>query len=152
MVDDVCPNQSIHVSLTRSPIDVASRRAERPGNGDFGGYVSFEGVIRRQNNGLSVQSIHYECYDVLAKKEIHRIIQSAVDRNHVGFCEVIHRVGDLQVGDVAVFVHVMARHRREAFDVCTEVMDELKKTVPIWKKEYYSDGSYSWPKCHHNHL
>ena len=146
------PPKGVEVTLTGDPIDVAAFRAKRPLEGGlYGGYAAFEGVIRRYNDGKVVTGIHYECYEVLAKKELFRILMAALLRHKAGYIEVVHRTGDLKVGDVAVFVQVMSPHRKEAFAVLDEVMDELKKTVPIWKKEFYEDASYAWPRCSHEH-
>lgn len=135
------------VRLTPEPIPVDILRRERPEDGGSGGYVSFEGVVRAVNDGKDVTRLDYEAFAPLALKELHRIVDEVGARSGVRFIEVVHRVGTLRPGDVAVFIQVYAAHRREAFRACEAVIDTLKSTVPIWKKEFYADGSHAWPHC-----
>ncbi len=112
-----------------------------------GGYCSFEGWVRDHHEGQSVSSLEYSCYNELALKEGNRIIESAINLFDVReiFCQ--HRIGHLAIGEIAVFIGVSAAHRDAAFLACRYVIDEIKKSVPIWKKEYYTDQSTAWPKC-----
>lgn len=135
------------VRLTPEPIPVDILRRERPEDGGSGGYVSFEGVVRSVNEGKEVVRLHYEAFASLAQRELHRIVDDVGARHGVRFIEVVHRVGDLAPGDVAVFIQVYAAHRKEAFRACEALIDTLKSTVPIWKKEFYADGSHAWPHC-----
>lgn len=143
------PLVSVHIS--EAPIDVSDVRGTRPSLSFCGGYASFEGIIRDINEGKTVTGVHYDCYHSLALKELKRITQQAANSKGVGFVEVIHRTGHLEVGEIALFVHAMSKHRQEAFDCCSMIIDELKKTVPIWKKEYYLDGGHAWPRCQRCH-
>lgn len=113
-----------------------------------GGFVSFEGWVRNRNEGKDVTHLEYQAYDALAIKEGEKIIREALDRYEVVDAVVEHRVGDLQIGDVAVVVHVSSVHRGPAFDACEYIIDELKIRVPIWKKEHYTDGDSGWIECH----
>lgn len=113
-----------------------------------GGFVSFEGWVRNRNEGKNVTHLEYQAYDALAVKEGEKIIAEALKRFDVVDAIVEHRVGDLQIGDVAVVVHVSSVHRGPAFDACEYIIDELKIRVPIWKKEHYTDGDSGWIECH----
>lgn len=113
-----------------------------------GGYVSFEGWVRDTNHGKSVTSLEYSAYDGMAVKEGEKILAEAIERFDIYDAQVVHSVGHLQIGDVAVWVGVSAKHRGQAFDACEYIIDELKIRVPIWKNEHYTDGSSGWVECH----
>jgi len=113
-----------------------------------GGFVSFEGWVRNKNEGKDVTHLEYQAYDALAIKEGEKIIAEALDKFEVVDALVEHRVGDLQIGEIAVVVHVTSVHRGPAFDACEYIIDELKIRVPIWKKEHYTDGNTGWIECH----
>jgi molybdopterin synthase catalytic subunit len=113
-----------------------------------GGFVSFEGWVRNRNEGKDVLHLEYQAYDALAVKEGEKIIAEALAKFDVVDAIVEHRVGDLQIGEIAVVVHVSAIHRGPAFDACEYIIDELKTRVPIWKKEHYTDGDSGWIECH----
>jgi adenylyltransferase/sulfurtransferase len=112
-----------------------------------GGYATFEGWVRDHNEGRRVRRLEYEAYAELAVKEGERIIAEAVRRFGVRHARCVHRVGDLALGDLAVWVGVSAGHRAEAFAACRYVIDEVKHRVPIWKKEHYVDGDSGWVNC-----
>ena len=113
-----------------------------------GGFVSFEGWVRNKNEGKDVTHLEYQAYDALAVKEGDKIIAEALKKYEVLDALVEHRVGDLQIGEIAVVVHVTSVHRGPAFDACEYIIDELKIRVPIWKKEHYTDGDTGWIECH----
>ena len=112
-----------------------------------GGYCSFEGWVRDHHEGKSVSSLEYSSYPELATKEGCRIIENALERFDIQDIRCHHRVGHLEIGEMAVYVGVSAAHRDAAFLACRYVIDEIKKSVPIWKKEYYTDNSTTWPEC-----
>ena len=112
-----------------------------------GGYASFEGWVRDHNEGRRVLRLEYEAYEALAVKEGERIIADALDRYGVRRAACVHRVGELAIGELAVWVGVSAAHRDEAFAACRYVIDEVKLRVPIWKKEHYADGDSGWVNC-----
>lgn len=114
-----------------------------------GASVIFIGTVRNRQNGKSVKRLYYECYEPLANQEISRIIDHAKRECRAPFIYVLHRVGWLAVGEVAVVVEAVSAHREEAFQACRMVIDEIKKTVPIWKKEVYKDGTSEWILCSH---
>lgn len=109
-----------------------------------GGVVFFEGWIRDRNDGREVVGMRYEAYEPLAVKEGNRILEEAAARWPVLQARVVHRVGTLAVGDMAVWVGVACAHRREAFEACQYIIDELKQRVPIWKQEAYPEGETTW--------
>jgi molybdopterin synthase catalytic subunit len=117
-------------------------------NHSAGGYVCFEGWVRNVNHGRDVLSLEYEAYEALAIKEGIRIIDEALNQFQVIDIQVIHTVGHLKLGDLAVWVGVISKHRGPAFDACEYVIDQLKVRVPIWKREHYVDGSSDWVECH----
>lgn len=112
-----------------------------------GACVTFEGWVRDRNEGQPVLSLEYEAYVLLAETEGERILREA--RNRFPLIEVVgvHRIGHLQLGDLAVWVGVTAEHRRAAFDACSYVIDEAKARLPIWKKEHYASGATAWINC-----
>jgi molybdopterin synthase catalytic subunit len=112
-----------------------------------GGYASFEGWVRNHNEGLAVTRLEYEAFEALAIKEGERIVLEASERFGVLAAACVHRVGILDIGDLAVWVGVSSRHRDEAFAACRYIIDEVKHRVPIWKKEHYVNGDSGWVNC-----
>jgi molybdopterin synthase catalytic subunit len=139
----------VESSLLDKPLPVAELRASVPSLPGCGGYVCFEGLIRNINHGKDVTKLEYEAYPLLAEKELRQICEEAAQRFKLSFVRTLHRTGTLEIGETAVIVQVMSKHRTESFDGCRFVIDQLKKRVPIWKKEHYSDGTYDWTRCHH---
>jgi molybdopterin synthase catalytic subunit len=132
--------------LTPSAIDTDSARRELLDLG-AGGYVSFEGWVRNHNEGQEVVRLEYEAFQELAVKEGERILAEAVRRFPVKHALCVHRVGALDLRDMAVWVGVSSVHRGEAFDACRYIIDEVKHRVPIWKKEHYRSGDSGWVNC-----
>ena len=130
-------------SLSAEPIDVAALRAALSHDA-AGGVVVFEGVVRDHNAGRAVRGLAYQAYDALAASEGTRIVDEARARHAVEALVCVHRVGELAIGDVAVFVGASAAHRAAAFDAVRWVIDEVKRRVPIWNKERYTDGDSEW--------
>ena len=113
-----------------------------------GGFSSFEGWVRNHHQGRDVVSLEYEAYPTLAKKEGTRILTDILNRHDIIAARCVHRVGHLAIGDIAIAIAVSAAHRDSAFAACRDIIDSIKSTVPIWKKEHYPDGSSIWVKCH----
>lgn len=128
------------VLLTDDPLDLAalSRSVEESGHGAV---VTFAGNVRDNARGQRVLYLEYEAYAALAEKQLHAVAAEAEGRWGVR-CAVAHRLGRLEIGECSVGVAVAAPHRAEAFDACRWVMDTLKATVPIWKKEYFEGGAH----------
>ena len=117
-------------SFSREKIDDASLRKQLF-DPAAGGYNSFEGWVRNHNEGLAVRHLEYEAFEPLAVKEGDRIVAEAIQKFGVEHAACVHRIGDLAIGEMAVWVGVSARHRDEAFRACRYIIDEVKQRVPI---------------------
>jgi adenylyltransferase/sulfurtransferase len=133
-------------SFSRTPLVPADYR-ESLGDTAAGGYAAFEGWVRDHNEGRRVRRLEYEAFEALAVKEGSRIVEDAIARFGVLKAACVHRIGDLGIGELAVWVGVSAAHRDEAFAACRFIIDEVKHHVPIWKKEHYEDGDSGWVNC-----
>ena len=134
------------VTFSTDPLeghDLAQAAARR----DCGAVVVFEGRVRDHHQGKAVKRLEYEAYAPMARAEIERIVAEARQRWPLGPVRVSHRHGELRIGDIAVVVAVASAHRGEAFEAAMFIMDELKRRAPIWKKEYYQDGTCDWVFC-----
>ena len=132
--------------LSSAPVDPASLRAELA-DASCGGYASFEGLVRNHNEGQQVLRLEYESYAPLALREGERIIAEARTQFGLHGALCVHRVGALELGEIAVWVGVAAPHRDEAFRGCRYIIDEVKHRLPIWKKEHYASGDSGWVNC-----
>ncbi len=112
-----------------------------------GALVTFEGRVRNQNEGKEVRALEYEAYLPLAEKEGEKILEEALAKFDILDVLCVHRMGKLTLGEIAVWVGVLARHRREAFQACETIIGEVKHRVPIWKKEHYASGQAQWVNC-----
>jgi molybdopterin synthase catalytic subunit len=132
--------------ISTTPIDSAAvlARVEDP---TCGGLVTFEGRVRNHHRGRDVLRLDYEAFPSMAESEGNKIVAAALEKFDVQAIACEHRTGSLAIGDIAVVVAVSAAHREAAFDACRYVIDELKATVPIWKKEFYTDGTDEWTGC-----
>jgi molybdopterin synthase catalytic subunit len=143
-------NQVFNLCLTRERIDPAIFLSAPP-DPDCGASASFLGWVRNHHLGRPVLRIHYECYEALANKQIGRIAAEARDKYSCGTVRILHRIGTIEVGEVAVAIEATSAHRDEAFKACREAIERIKLTVPIWKHEFYSDGTSDWVLCSHPH-
>lgn len=109
-----------------------------------GAFVCFEGWVRDHHAGKDVSALDYQAYGALAQSEGQRVVEQACARFAIADALAVHRVGALQLSDVAVWVGVSAGHRDAAFDACRWIIDEIKMRVPIWKREHYRDGISDW--------
>ncbi len=109
-----------------------------------GAFICFEGWVRNHHQGQAVNALSYQAYAALAETEGERILVEASTRFEITAVLCVHRTGDLNIGDCAVWVGVAAAHRDAAFAACRYVIDEVKQRVPIWKKEHYENGSSDW--------
>jgi molybdopterin/thiamine biosynthesis adenylyltransferase/molybdopterin synthase catalytic subunit/rhodanese-related sulfurtransferase len=133
-------------TLTEKPIDVELLKKELA-NPSAGGFASFEGWVRNYHEGNAVTSLEYEAYNELAEKEAELIISETKDKCDILDAHCTHRIGHLEIGELAVWIGVTAVHRDAAFKACRYIIDEIKSRLPIWKKEYYADGSAEWVNC-----
>ncbi len=111
---------------------------------ELGGIALFLGSVRDHAEGKPVARLDYEAHAELAERELARILQEIAGAEPVARLAAVHRVGQLQVGDLAVIVAAAAPHRAQAFDACRQAIEQIKQRVPIWKKEWAPDGSASW--------
>jgi molybdopterin synthase catalytic subunit len=130
--------------LSDKLLDTAALRAAMTQQPAAGALVMFEGWVRNENEGQAVTSLAYEAADALCQAEAKKIFAEARQKFGVINVRVAHRVGQLAVGDVAVWIGVTAGHRDAAFQGCRYVIDELKKRLPIWKKERHATGDARW--------
>lgn len=130
-------------SLSETAIDAIalSRKLENPG---VGAIVVFEGRVRDRNEGRAVIGLTYQAYTELAQAEGLKIIEEARARFEIVQAVCIHRVGELTLGELAVWAGVAAAHRDTAFAACRYIIDEVKSRVPIWKREHYASGGAEW--------
>jgi molybdopterin synthase catalytic subunit len=130
-------------ALSDVPFEIAPLR-ERLLSAHAGAYASFEGWVRDHHGGRAVAGLRYESYAALAQSEGDKIMAEAIERFAVVDACCVHRVGDLAIGELAVWVGVSAAHRDAAFAACRFIIDETKGRVPIWKHERYVDGDADW--------
>jgi molybdopterin synthase catalytic subunit len=128
--------------LSAAPLDLAALVAEVIAP-ERGGVCTFTGVVRNHHDGRAVLRLEYAAYDAMVEGEGARIVDEAQSRWPVRVA-LRHRVGALAIGDAAVAVAAAAAHRTEAFEACRYVIEEVKRRLPVWKKEYYADGTSVW--------
>jgi molybdopterin synthase catalytic subunit len=126
-------------ALTRDPIDGAAI-ARQLLRGEDGAFVNFEGVARNNTKGRSTRYLEYECYESMAVKIMAQLGREIAAEFSIGRIAMVHRLGRIEIGETSVAVVVTAPHRRPAFDAALEGINRLKRTVPVWKKEYFADG------------
>jgi len=112
-----------------------------------GGIVVFVGTVRNTTHDKTVIKLEFSAYEPMAVKEMAKIAQEAIDLFEVKKMAIHHAVGDLNISDVPVIIAVSSPHREAAFKACQFAIDTLKKTVPIWKKEFFEDGDI-WVNAH----
>ncbi len=132
-------------SITRDTIDIDSLR-KRASHPQAGAMLLFCGDIRNHSEGKLVQALEYEAHEQMALKQIDDIVAEASQRWELHFIEVIHRLGRMEVEECSVAIAVATAHRREAYLASRYLIDTIKHTVPIWKKEHFQDGSSEWSK------
>jgi MoaE-MoaD fusion protein len=108
---------------------------------DDGAAVVFEGVVRNQTRGRRTLYLDYEAYEAMALRQMESLADEARTRFAIRDLAILHRVGRLEIGEISVLIVVASAHRAPAFEACRWVIDTLKKSVPIWKKEYFEDGA-----------
>jgi len=132
--------RSEHCAIVRQPIDVREIKEDLEDPTD-GAAVLFEGVVRNNTRGRRTLYLDYEAYESMALNEMEKLAQAALERFKVRDLCLVHRLGRLQIGETSVVIGVASAHRGAAFEACRWLIDTLKKTVPIWKKEYFEDGA-----------
>jgi molybdopterin synthase catalytic subunit len=125
--------------LTTELLDVGAiaRRVVLPG---CGAIVTLDGFVRKFTKGRETLYLVYEAYEPMAIKEMEKLGGLAHEKFEISHIGIVHRLGKLEIGETSVVISVSAPHRKSAFEACEWAIQELKKTVPIWKKEFYADG------------
>lgn len=137
--------------ITDKPINLGEVVGAGPSS-DCGGTAIFIGRVRDHDDGKTVARLFYECYRPMAEKQIGGIIRTLTAETGAKEIRVIHRIGWLEVGEIAVVVVASGAHREEAFRACRRTIDRIKLDVPIWKKEIYGDLTQEWVACRaHSH-
>jgi len=114
------------------------------GYSDVGALVAFLGIVRGESDDGHIDKIFYDCYPEIAEKELIRIREEAIRKFGLRDALILHRVGDVPAGDISLFVLTKSTHRKEAFEAAKWIVDEVKRSVAIWKKEVFSDGRERW--------
>jgi len=127
-------------TIVRGPIDTQQVVAGLK-RGEDGAAVVFEGVVRNQTRGRKTLYLDYEAYEEMALKEMESLAAQALERFQIRDAVLVHRLGRLEIGETSVLIAVASAHRAAAFDACRWLIDTLKRTVPIWKKEHFEDGA-----------
>ncbi len=131
----------IDIQILAEPLEVSN-------NYDFildescGGINVFIGTVRRWNKDEEITHLDFECYEPMAISELRKIADSAIEQFEVKKVSIHHRVGIVKATEIAVIIAVACKHRKASFQACEFIIDQLKKDVPIWKKEHLIDGSY----------
>ena len=135
----ILPHDDIY-QLVREPIDMAAlaRHVRAP---EDGAVVTFDGFVRNQSHSRATLYLDYEAYESMALAKMREIGAQLHEKYRIHRVAMVHRLGRLQIGETSVFIVVSAPHRAAAFDACRFAIDTLKRTVPIWKKEYFEDGA-----------
>ena len=135
--EDVCGGE---VLIVRNPIDTQAvlTRLKHPADGAT---VVFDGIVRDNTRGRRTLHLEYEAYEAMALNQMKSLATESRTRFGVRAVSIIHRLGRLEIGETSVLIAVASAHRGVAFDACRWVIDTLKKTVPIWKKEYFEGGA-----------
>jgi molybdopterin synthase catalytic subunit len=126
------------IALVREPIDVTGLLGPTAADGAV---CLFLGVVRNENAGRPVRHLEYEAFDEMALPMLEDLAAEARRRFAITDVQIVHRLGRMEIGETSVAVAVVSPHRDAAFTACRHVIDTLKKTVPIWKKEFYADGA-----------
>ncbi len=132
-------NRTDFFEITSEPLKVgAIARRVVPAN--CGAIVTLDGFVRQWTKERETEYLVYEAYEPMALKEMEKLIERAHERFEIENVGIVHRLGRLEIGETSVVIAVAAPHRRAAFEACEWLIKELKRTVPIWKKEVYRDG------------
>jgi len=133
--------------LTTEPLDIGAiaRRVVPP---ECGATVTLDGYVRQLTKGRETEYLVYEAYEPMALKEMEKLIQAAHEQFEISNIGIVHRLGKLEIGETSIVISVAAPHRKAAFSACEWLIRELKRRVPIWKKEVYADGEV-WVEGEH---
>jgi MoaE-MoaD fusion protein len=132
--------QRHQVQIVREPIHTERMLCQLK-RGDDGAALVFEGVVRNQTRGRKTLYLDYEAYEEMALAQMESMANQAVQQFQIRDVTLVHRLGRIEIGETSVLIAVASAHRAAAFDACRWLIDTLKRTVPIWKKEYFEDGA-----------
>ena len=142
----VLSTQVVRAAVVERPLSV-DEHAELVSNVAAGAVVTFSGVVRNHDGGRGVEELEYSGHPS-AERVIRQVADEIAARaTGVRAIAVSHRIGPLRIGDVALACAVAADHRQEAFQVCAELVDEVKRQLPIWKRQVFADGTDEWVNC-----
>jgi molybdopterin synthase catalytic subunit len=136
----VLPIATAHARLQREPIDSAPLLAQIKDGAD-GAVCLFDGIVRNRTRSRRTLYLDYDAYPAMALAEMERLALQALSSFPARDLRIVHRIGRLEIGETSVLILVASAHRAAAFDACRWIIDSLKKTVPIWKKEFFADGA-----------
>jgi molybdopterin synthase catalytic subunit len=114
------------------------------GSDEDGAVLLFLGVVRDHADGRPVRGMHYDAYETMARSVLNEIATEAAGRLGTDRLSVVHRIGDLGIGEVSVAIAVSSPHRAESYEASRYVIEEIKKRLPVWKREHYTDGEDAW--------
>jgi molybdopterin synthase catalytic subunit len=134
------PAESGRVAIVRDPVD-ADPLVAAAKHGSDGAVLVFDGIVRDNSRGRHTLHLDYEAYEEMALKQMNDLAAQARERFAVRHVTIVHRLGRLMVGETSVLIVVASAHRAQAYDASRWLIDTLKKTVPIWKKETFVDGA-----------
>ena len=129
--------------VTESAIDPATV-LDRVGGPEDGAVALFLGTVRNRNDGRPVSGMEYQGYQIMAAEQLSAIVHEAAERTEAGRIAAVHRLGTLEIGEISVAIAVSNPHRGPAFEAARYVIEEVKKRLPVWKREHYTDGAPSW--------
>jgi len=129
--------------VTTEPLNVqqVNDLVKRPTDGAV---VTFDGIVRDNFDGRSVRYLEYEAYAAMAEKKLAEIGAEVQHKFAIGAIAMVHRIGRLEIGESSIVIAVAAPHRHAAFEACSYAMDRVKAEVPVWKKEFFTDGADHW--------
>ncbi|OGI08432.1 MAG: hypothetical protein A3I68_05775 [Candidatus Melainabacteria bacterium RIFCSPLOWO2_02_FULL_35_15] len=134
------------IEITENKIQVEKLYSELY-NIACGAVVTFEGRVRNHNDLKQVIKLEYECYYPMAMKVLEEIKNQALKKWNIKKLIAVHRIGEIPIGEIAVWIGIASVHRKESFEACQFVINEIKHKVPIWKRETYFDGFVKWVEC-----
>jgi molybdopterin synthase catalytic subunit len=137
------PDSGPWSGITRAPI-VPARVLSRVGGDEDGAVILFLGTVRNHADGRPVGALRYDAYDEMAAQVLERLVRAAAEKLGSDRIAVVHRVGELEVGEVSVAIAVSSPHRDDAYRVSRWIIEEIKVRLPVWKKEGYLDGGEEW--------
>ena len=126
--------------ITEHPLDINTLLADTE-NDTCGAYVVFGGIVRNHHQGRGVAGMRYTAYGPMAERVLEELEQETCERFGVAECRIVHRIGELGIGEASVLVAVRSAHRGDAFQAGQYAIDTLKERLPVWKEDFYTDGS-----------